>query len=287
MARRIAAHLELGREVDHAEEMASSDDPGIDPRPLLGDFTSNLWFPRYRPGVWGPWSVRIVAMLSARGYWGTSYRMQGSVILTGPVEQDEASWMSIVPMEVESQEIGIAAARGHTVVLGMGMGWCAANVALNPAVERVTVIERDPNVIALIEALGIFDQLPPEARAKIGVVRDDALIWRPDSRVDSVQADIWAKFVEPRKWDDVRRIQANIGADSLYFWGQEMELWRLACRDLGGVPERLGQDEIKRIAGMLDLPLVHPGWPDYGDRIAAAAPWWTPRTEGWWDRPQT
>ena len=122
-------HLELGCEVDHAGDMTSSDDFGIDPRPLLGDFASSLWFPRYRPGAWGPWSVRVIAMPSARGYWGTTYRMQGAVILTGPIEQDEASWMSIVPMEVESQEIGIAAARGHTAVLGMGMGWCAANVA--------------------------------------------------------------------------------------------------------------------------------------------------------------
>ena len=151
-------------------------------------------------------------------------------------------------MEIESQEIGIATAHGHTVVLGMGMGWCTANVALHPAVERVTVVERDPDVIALIEALGIFAQLPPEAQSKIRVVQDDALTWRPDARVDSLQADIWAKFVEPQKWDDVRRIQANIGAESLYFWGQEMELWRLACRARGGVPgpARSGRDQAPR-----------------------------------------
>lgn len=262
--------------------MTIAEEPGIDPRPLLGDFASPLWFPRYRPGAWGPWSVRIIAMAGARGYWGRAYSVAGTVILSGPVEDDEVSWMSIVPMEVESQEIGIATAHGHTVVLGMGMGWCAANVALRPAVERVTVVERDPHVIALIEALGIFAQLPPEARAKIRVVQDDALTWRPDGRVDSLQADIWAKFVEPQKWDDVRRIQANIGADSLYFWGQEMELWRLACRERGGVPDRLGQAAITRFANALDLPLVCPDWPDYGDRIGAAARWWTPRTEGWW-----
>jgi len=186
--------------------------------------------------------VRIIAMPSARGYWGATYRMDGTVILTGSVKTGAASWMSIVPMEVESQEIGIAAARGHTVVLGLGMGWCAANVALNPAVDRVTVVERDPEVIALIDALGVVDQLPRDIATKIRIVQGDALEWRPDSPVDSVQADIWAKFVEPQKWDDVRRMQDNIGAASLYFWGQEMELWRLACRDLGGVPKGPGHD---------------------------------------------
>lgn len=262
--------------------MTSADEVGLEPLALLGNFTSPLWFPRYRPGVWGPWSVRVIAMMGARGYWGQTYAMTGTVILTGPVEDDKASWMSIVPMEIESQEIGIATAHGHTVVLGMGMGWCAANVALHPAVDRVTVVERDPHVIALIEALGIFAQLPPEAQSKIRVVQDDALTWRPDARVDSLQADIWAKFVEPQKWDDVRRIQANIGAESLYFWGQEMELWRLACREQGGVPDRLDQATIARFAAALDLPLVCPDWPDYGDRIATAARWWTPQTEGWW-----
>ncbi len=263
--------------------MTSLDQQGVDPRPLLGEFASTLWFPHCAQGVWGPWSVRIIAVPSARGYWGQAYRMTGTVILSGPVKDGEASWMSIVPMEVESQEIGIAAARGHTVVLGLGMGWCAANVALNPAVDRVTVVERDPQVIALIEALGIVGQLPAEARAKIRIVQADALVWRPDAPVDSVQADIWAKFVEPQKWADVRRMQDNIGAASFYFWGQEMELWRLACREADGVPEQLDRDGIARLIGGTGLPLVCPDWPDYGDRIVAAAPWWAPRTKGWWE----
>ena len=104
--------------------MTSLDQQSVDPRPLLGEFTSTLWFPHYAQGAWGPWSVRIIAMPSARGYWGRVYAMMGTVILTGPVEGGEKSWMSIVPMEVESQEIGIAAARGHTVVLGSA--WAGA-----------------------------------------------------------------------------------------------------------------------------------------------------------------
>jgi len=256
--------------------------PGVDPRLLLGEFTSDLWFPLYAQRAQEGWSMRIIAMPSSRGYWGRAYAMAGTVILTGPVENDCASWMSIVPMEVESQEIGIAAAHGHTVVLGLGMGWCAANVALNPAVNRVTVVERDPDVIALIDGLRIFDQLPAAAREKLTIVRADALEWRPDTPVHSVQADIWAKFVEPQKWDDVRRIQDNIGAGSLYFWGQEMELWRLACREAGAVPGQLDPEDIDRLVAGTGLPLVRPERPDYGDDIVAAARWWTPQRDGWW-----
>lgn len=259
-------------------------EPGreIDPRATLGDFNTSLWLPRFREGGWGGWSLRMIAATAARGYWGQGYRTRGAVMLMGPFEEDAAAWMSIVPMEIESQEIGIAAAYGHTAVLGLGMGWCAANVALNPAVERVTVIERDPDVVALVEALGVFDQLPAAARTKVEIVMGDALAWRPAGRVDSVQADIWAKFVTPRKWDALRRMHDNIGPASFYFWGQELELWRLACRAHGHVPAVLDEDELAALIAQTGLPLVVDSRPGYAARITEAARWWTPGGGDWW-----
>ena len=255
----------------------------LEPRAMPGEFRTSRWLPPPREGTWGGWSLRAIPMVAARGYWGGLYRMDGAVMLTGPFGDGQAAWMSIVPMEIESQEIGIAAARGHSVVLGLGMGWCAANVALNPAVERVTVIERDPEIIALVNALGLFDTLPGTARAKLELIAGDAFSWRPGDRVDSIQADLWATFVALPRWDEVRRLQDNIGADSLYFWGQELELWRLACRARGRVPERLDEGELAALVAGTGLPLVGDAGADYADRIAEAARWWTPREEGWWD----
>ena len=255
----------------------------ISPIDLLGQFTTSLWLPHYRAGAWGEWSLRVAFLPAGRGYWGGTYATLGSAVLSGPVRDGDATWMSIVPMEVESQEIGIAAARGHTVVLGLGMGWAAANVALNPKVDRVTVVERDPDVIALIAEQGVFDQLPNDARDKIAIVQADAFDWRPDAAVDSLQADIWARIVEPGKWDDVRRLQANIGAASLYFWGQEMELYRLACREAGAIPTGFCDADVERLAAQTGLPLVLSQEPGLAARIAAGAPWWTPKTDGWWE----
>ena len=246
----------------------------IDPAPLFGAFHSALWFPRYRVGACGAWRLWVVQQPAVRGYWGTIYRVFGAVALTGPSRDNAEVWMSMTPMEVESQEIGIAAAHGHTVVLGLGMGWAAANVALNPAVKRVTVVERDPDIVALVDALGIFAQLPDTARRKIDIVVDDALAWRPDSPVDTLLADIWLKVAEPQKWADVRRMCDNIRPASLYFWGQEMELWRLACRAAGGVPDVLTADLLGAALAGSGVPL-----------ITAGAPWWTPRTPDWW-RPE-
>ena len=278
MAMTGLAQLEIGVEGGPMDAAAE-----IDLRPLLGNFETGLWLPRLRERELGAWSLRVIPMTSARGYWGGIYRMERAAVLMGPFETDQAAWMSLVPMEVESQEIGIAAAHGHTVVLGLGLGWCAANVALNPAVERVTVVERDPDIIALVEALGLFGQLPEAARAKVEVIQGDALAWRPEGRVDCVHADLWAKFVEPRKWDEVRRLQDKIGAGTLYFWGQEMELWRLACRARGAVPERLEAGELDTLVAATGLPLILDDGADYAGRIAEAARWWTPREGVWWD----
>lgn len=260
----------------------SISEPRIDPRELLGGFKRDLWFPCYPSGAAGPWAVRIIAMVANRGYWGEVYKTAGTVILSGPGAQGEASWMSMTPSEIESQEIGLAAAYGHTVVLGLGMGWLAGNVAIKPEVDHVTVVERDPDVLALMQTLDVFDQLPAEARAKIEIVEADALTWKPPSPVDTLQADIWERFVEDSKLADVRRMQDNIGAKAVYFWGQEMEIWRMACRRANGDPQ-LDWPLIRRIVSEdLGLPLILPDWLDFPDKIVAAVPWWTPKEHGWW-----
>lgn len=254
----------------------------IDPVALLHPFRTELWLPRYRAGRWGPWSMRVVPIAATRGYWGRVYPIRGLPALTGPTDAGVATWMSIVPMEMESQAIGIGAAYGHTAVMGLGMGWCAANVALNPAVERVTVVERDPAVVALIADLGVFAQLPSEIAAKIAIVEADAFTWRPDAAVDSLQIDIWPRIMAPDRWDDVRRMQDAIGAASLYFWGQELELWRLAARADGRVPDTIDRARLDALVASTALPLVLGDDPDLPATIVEAARWWTPRRDGWW-----
>ncbi|UUX48898.1 hypothetical protein NUH88_16020 [Nisaea acidiphila] len=221
-------------------------------------------------------------MAGGRGYWGDQYPIFESAIMIGPGRLSKSSWMSLTPVEIESQKVGVLGARGHTVVLGLGMGWAAANVALRPEVDRVTVVERDPDVIALIRAQGLFEALPPDARAKLAVVEADALTWRPDSPVHSLQADIWLGLAEDGKLADVRQMQSNIGAEQVYFWGQEMEIWRQACRHTGGAPA-LDRTVIRRIVEEdLGLPLILPEWPDLPEKLASAGTTWAPLRTDWW-----
>lgn len=255
----------------------------IEPSELLGEFRRPFFFPRYRARQIGAWTLHVVPMLAARGYWGQVYPLRGAVILKGPSARGAESWMALLPSEIESQEIGLSGATGHTLVLGLGMGWLAANAALRPEVERVSVVERDPDVIALVQASGVFEQLPVPARSKISIIQADALDWVPGEPIDSLQADIWLTLAEEGKLEAVRRMQQNIQARRIYFWGQEMEIWRHACRRAGCVPDALDWPTLRRIVEEdMQLPLILPDSGDYPQKISAAARWWTPAREGWW-----
>lgn len=244
----------------------------VDPRALLGEFQTDFWFPHYAITGVGDWAIRVAFLPAMRGYWGTVYRTQGVVVLEGRgTEGSRVSWMSSTPWEVESQEIGLRAARGHTVVFGLGMGWQAANAALHPDTTRVSVVEADPDIIELVHTLGVIEQLPQAAREKIEVVRADANHWKPSGAVDVLLADIWEQTWAPDRITDVRWMQANVGAAEFYFWGQERYIASAARNH----SQPLDWPLIRSIVAQdLNLPLILPDWPDYPDRINAGAKWW-------------
>jgi hypothetical protein len=229
-------------------------------------FMGPLFIPSYRPATYGRWEVVIGGVGFAPGYWSGPSLVSGMAALL----RDGETWMSISPLEIESEEIGIRAASGHVLIFGLGLGWAAAATACLPAATRVTVVERDREVIALHQALDIFAQLEPEARAKLDIVEGDAFAYLPSASVDLIIADIWQPLVGGDRVSEVRRMQANVRARSVYFWGQELEIARhaaaagRACDDAG----------IAATVAAFGLPLVGPGTPGYATKVAAAAERW-------------
>ena len=229
-------------------------------------FRTDLYLPRYPAGEIGPWRVQPCALHLGRGYWGDSYVVVDMPALLRLGGRGWETWMSMSPYELESQELGCRYAYGHTVVMGLGMGWVAINAALNPRVDKVTVIERDPDVISLIEQSGVLRQAPAEAAGKIAIVQADALEWRAEEPVDFLYADIWLHIAEPGTVEQVRRMQANVGAETIYFWGQEMVI-----RDLAAprpIADRAILDQV--IRERIDLPLLVPEEVDYPAMIRSA-----------------
>ena len=229
-------------------------------------FGFDLFIPAYRPMRCGDWQLRIVGMSLVPGYWSAPVLARDMAVLT----RGGDTWMSITPYELESQEIGVRLAYGHVLIFGMGMGWSAAASALNDAVAAVTVIEFDPDVLAMHRELKVFDQLPPAARAKIRIEQGDAYAYRPSMPVDLLMPDIWQPLVSDGRVDEVRRMQAHVNARAIYFWGQEMEIARHAVR-AGRTLDRAG---IAATIAEFGLPLIGLELSDYPERVAHVAQRW-------------
>lgn len=233
---------------------------------MLDFFATDLFLPSYRETTHGDWTLRIGRNVLAHGYWSPPVIVAEIPSLI----RGRDVWMSVTPLEVESAEIGIRLAHGHVLVMGLGMGWAAAATAMRERVTAVTIVEQDPDVLALHAGLDLFAQLPDAARAKLRIIEGDARAYVPDAPVDLLMPDIWLPLVNDGRIDEVRAMQANAQAKAIYFWGQELEIARHA--KAAGRP--LDEAGIAATTADFALPLIGPEWPDYAVLAATAAQRW-------------
>ncbi|PWC87836.1 hypothetical protein TSH100_09575 [Azospirillum sp. TSH100] len=237
----------------------------------LTPFVTDLFVPRYQSCEVGRWRLRMAPLLVSAGYWSPALMTTDTAaLLRREADGEYRCWMSMTPMEIESQEIGVRAATGHTVVMGMGMGWATVNAALRPEVTKVTLLELDPDVIEVNRRIGLFDQLPAEIVAKIDIVNGDALAYCGDEPADTLMTDIWLPINGDERMAQSRIMARNTRAARVYVWGQELAIARRA-RALG---LELTEETVARIVAEFDLPLIGPERSDYPDLIARAAAKW-------------
>lgn len=146
------------------------------------------------PGKQGPWTIerftvsekdaertKLSAALRGRGYVPPgAYTM---------LKHDKHGVvMSDTPDEVYDHRLAIASARGHVLVTGLGIGMVVHAMLTKPSNEKVTkitVIEKDADVIALV-AHQITDP-------RVEVIHADAFTYTPPrgTRYGAVWHDIW------------------------------------------------------------------------------------------------
>lgn len=188
--------------------------------------------PRYRDARIGNWEIARYGPAWVEGYCSGGYREPFRHVL----RQDRTPWMSSSRFELESQCWHLACARGTVVVLGLGLGLFVHAAAAKPEVERLVVVERAPEVVALLRAAADLDAWP--GRAKITLLQADALDPELpvrvgaacDGEVDYLYADIWPRCPAPEAPADTARLAAALGAVAAGFWSQEVSfaLWARA-----------------------------------------------------------
>ena len=101
-------------------------------------------------------------------------------------------WMTLTPVDLDTCEEAIAAARGRVVTFGLGLGYYAYMVAQKEDVESVTVVELSADVIKLFKT-HILPKM--ENGHKIRIVNADAFEYAenvmPSENFDLAFVDTW------------------------------------------------------------------------------------------------
>lgn len=239
--------------------------------PLLRGFLeqspadADTYVPPYKAGRFGNWRGEWQKNVSPiiRGYFAPLQAFGSNFALT----RNGQTWMSTTPMERESQWRHVLAARGHVVIAGLGMGWLVANVARKPEVTAVTVLERDPEVIAL------FPKILPRytGMKKVKIVNTDALAWKTNDAVDLLAADIWLSLGDADALRDVKVMHANTNARAVAWWGMELDFVDWLRKDGHAGPAFLSLDDYRRFADTIKLPLIEQGNEEYPSLALSAA----------------
>ena len=223
--------------------------------------------PRYQPVQGDTWILREMFLIAAAGYF---HGPRPLTWMNAALVRDGLTWMSLSPKELESQMPHLAAAHGTVVVCGLGMGVMAYAVSARASVERLVVVDKDPEVIAMFHRFADFDNWPQ--RHKIEIVEADAREVRVDN-VDFLYADIWPFLRMDCMVPDMQAIQANIAAPSCGYWGQELDMVDAALAR-GVALADFGAEHVRDFRDRTGLPLIgleQPGYPDLC-KLAAVNP---------------
>ena len=101
-------------------------------------------------------------------------------------------WMSLNPNEIETMKPYISKAKGHVLVLGLGMGYVPFMLSLKNCVSKITIIEKDQEIINLFNKL-IYPSFPN--KEKIEIIKGDAVEYtakkQKEAIYDYIFADLW------------------------------------------------------------------------------------------------
>ena len=146
-------------------------------------------------------STKLRAMLKGRGYVPPGkyarLRYRRDVVMSNTPDELRDHWEFFY----QARRLG-----GHVLVNGLGLGICIE--ALRDSVDKLTIVEKSEDVLALVEPTYRDDP-------KVEIIHADALEWKPPrgSRYTAVWHDIWT-FICADNLDDMRALHRKYGRRS-------------------------------------------------------------------------
>lgn len=136
----------------------------------------------------------------------------GSVeLLSWPQEP----WMSLTPMELITLRAGTKLAKGHTIVAGLGLGHQLIEVSHKPTVTAITLVEKDPELIAWLLPR-VHTYMDPSV--PLYVMTGNAYTLVPEMTADTALIDIFPHYGGNKQgW--LIRTKRCPGIKRVWVWG--------------------------------------------------------------------
>ena len=158
----------------------------INPVPFKGK-GYELTYLKYKPYQLFPYDDILVNQnfveVSQNGYFTQEFRYLA-------VLKDDIVWMSTDPNEINTMKPSIDEASGHVLAFGLGLGYFPIMCAIKNNVNKVTVVEKDPQIIEIFKKhiLPLFKH-----KDKIEIIQGDAFEFvKGDlNKYDYLFIDIW------------------------------------------------------------------------------------------------
>jgi hypothetical protein len=186
-----------------------------------------LIIPQYRNFQSGPWTLsnRPDKKGKVVGYFKERAQMPRENWI---LERGGKVWMSMTPMELESQGYHARMAQGNVLVCGLGMGALVYNLMLNRRVQNIFVVEYDPDVIEMLKSATDWFY-PAVLSGKISIYNGDALQFDHrrfaiTTKIDTLLVDIWPMLGEATTESDSIQIAKNLQPRFMAWWGQELDM---------------------------------------------------------------
>ena len=169
-------------------------------------------------------------------------------------------WMSLTPMEIESQYRHIQNAKGFVAILGLGMGYATLSIAQKENVASVVVYEKNEDVVAYFEEVCAGRKGYEKIRIVVGDVRDTLV----GQKHDFVYADIYHSMAEDAMLDDYVHFTKNNNIGKYQFWSEEL-MWFHAVK-IGAIESDDLPQDIQEYFEMYDVTEKSELRMNYSDR---------------------
>mgnify|MGYP003334069037 CR=1 FL=1 len=217
------------------------------------------------------WSLRKQRReMPVRGYFTGWQIMTDNWLL----RQQDRIWMSLSPAELEGQAHHLYAARGRVLVGGLGLGALLYNLLLKPEVTEVVVVEKQREVIAIMQEVWKRRSRAWAMRhRKMHLVEGNIFDYEDRRPFDYGLIDIWPSVGDMAMRPDMYRL-ANDGKVRAKEWAA----WTLELDYISWGQENTYEvDELKRFdmwshcAEEIGVPLIGRSWPWMGQLALLAA----------------